>query len=92
MNLNQSILKISESLMNLFERDKSTWSEITDIFSNLSQIEGLNEDLYSFCTDAMVVIGESVHGDVIYKDPTVMNYDDLKNEYKKILAELNNSN
>lgn len=80
------ILNIIKSLLDLFEKDKNLWSEITDIFCNISQIEPLDEDLRSFCMDSMIVTGESVHGDSIYTDTNNLNFNDLKENYKKLLV------
>jgi len=84
MKSRQNILNIIKSLLDLFEKDKTLWSELTDIFSNISQIEPIDEDLRSFCMDAMIITGESVHGDSVYKDSNILNFDGLKNEYKKL--------
>ncbi len=86
MQSRQNILNVIKSSLDLFEKDNSLWSEITDIFSNLSQIEPIDDDIRSFCMDAMIVTGESMHGDSIYTDPDVLNLNEIKNKYKKLLA------
>lgn len=81
MKSRKEMLKIIKNLLDLFEKDNSLWSEITDIFTNLSQIEGIDDDIRSFCMDTMVLIGES-----IYKSE---NTNILMIEYEKLAKVIN---
>ncbi len=78
MNEKTPILNTIENLLEIHKKETIHSKEISNIFMNLSELCS-DEQLRSFCIDASVVIGEAT-----YEKPTVMSFEELIEEFKKL--------